>query len=103
MRGTADNGGVHENSGIANLAYVLTVQGGVQPQLKSDEYVIPVGVTMSQQIYYLGFTHYLGHTSDFVDARVATVQAANTLYPDNYQVVDSTGNAWTAVGVVENN
>ena len=25
-KGFADNGGVHENSGIANLAYVLMVQ-----------------------------------------------------------------------------
>jgi len=98
--GLQDNRGVHSNSGIANLAYVLTVQGGVQPQLQEDVYVIPLGIQMAEQIYYLAFTQFLTSTSKFIDARTATIKAADVLYPGNNLANDSTANAWTAVGVI---
>jgi len=98
--GLEDSRGVHWNSGIANLAYVLTVQGGVHPEQKTTVYVGPIGLPQAQQIYYLGFTHYMTATSVFVDARAATLQATQALYPNNRPYYDSVGNAWTAVGVV---
>jgi len=97
--GLEDDRGVHWNSGIANLAYVLTVQGGVHPEQKTTNYVEPVGLTHAQQIYYLGFTQYMTTTSVYVDARAATLKAAQILYPTSQAYYDSVGNAWTAVGV----
>jgi len=97
--GLEDERGVHWNSGIANLAYVLTVQGGVHPEQKTTVYVEPIGLTNAQQIYYLGFTQYMTATSVYVDARAATLKASQILYPTNQAYYDSVGNAWTAVGV----
>ena len=37
--GTSDNGGVHWNSGIANLAFYLMVSGGTHPQGKTSNSV----------------------------------------------------------------
>jgi Zn-dependent metalloprotease len=97
--GFEDNRGVHSNSGIANLAYVLTVQGGAHPQQKSSIFVFPIGIQVAQQIYYLGFTQFLTSTSVFADARAATIQAANILYSDSPRIIQSTTDAWTTVGV----
>jgi Zn-dependent metalloprotease len=96
--GFSDERGVHLNSGIANLAYVLTVQGGVHPQQKTSVYVQAVSLAVAQQIYYLGFTQYLVTTSQFADARAATIQASVALKYSK-AVQDSTANAWTSVGV----
>jgi len=96
--GFQDNRGVHLNSGIANLAYVLTVQGGDHPRKKTNIHVDAIGIKSAQQIYYTGFTHYLISTSTFADAHTATVQAAKALgYSKSVQ--DSVSNAWLAVGV----
>jgi len=97
--GFEDDRGVHWNSGIANLAYVLTVQGGVHPEQKTNIYVEPIGLTHAQQIYYLGFTQYMTTTSVYTDARAATLKASQILYPTNQPYYDSVGNAWSAVGV----
>ena len=97
--GLEDDRGVHWNSGIANLAYVLTVQGGVHPEQKTTVYVEPIGLTHAQQVYYLGFTQYMTATSVYTDARAATLKASQILYPTNQAYYDSVGNAWTAVGV----
>jgi len=97
--GFQDNRGVHSNSGIANLAYVLTVQGGAHPQQKTSPFVFPIGIQVAQQVYYLGFTQFLTTSSGFADARVATIQAAVLLYSSSPLIVQSTGDAWTVVGV----
>jgi len=97
--GLQDNRGVHWNSGIANLAYVLTVQGGVHPQQMTSIYVEPIGLTHAQQVYYLAFTQYMTATSVYVDARAATIKAVQTLFPTSQPYIDSVTNAWTAVGV----
>jgi Zn-dependent metalloprotease len=98
--GLQDNRGVHSNSGIANLAYVLTVQGGAHPQQKTvGTSVIPIGLQVAQQVYYLAFTQYLFSSATFLDARIATIQAAYALYPTSGLILQSTTDAWTVVGV----
>jgi Zn-dependent metalloprotease len=96
-KGGQDNGGVHWNSGIANLAYVLMVQGGVHPQQKSNNWVQAIGISQAQQIMYSALSQYMTSTSTFAQARAATETAAKVLYGAG--AVTSVSGAWTAVGV----
>ncbi len=95
--GTADNGGVHWNSGIANLAFYLAVQGGRHPRNKTTVTVAAVGLSRAEQIFYRAQTLYLTPSSNFLAARNATGQAAQDLYGTIYR--DRVYTAWCAVGV----
>jgi vibriolysin len=95
--GSDDNGGVHLNSGIANLAFYLTVAGGKHPRGKTSTVVPALGVDKAAAIYYRALTEYLANNATFQDARNATAQAATELYgADAAAAVHA---AWTAVGV----
>ena len=95
--GPEDNGGVHVNSGIANLAFVLLARGGDHPRGKTQVTVPAIGVGMSAAIFYRANTTYLTPQSTFADAREATAQAAGDLYgPSEVEAVHL---AWDAVGV----
>ena len=86
LTGTADNGGVHGNSGIANLAYYLMVMGGTHPRGKTAVSVTALSPTsstsldMAQRIWYRALTVYFTSSTNFQAARTATVQAATDLY-----------------------
>jgi len=97
--GAEDNGGVHINSGIANNAFYLAIEGGTH---RLGARVTGVGAANREQIervFYRGFTAFLVPTSNFAAARVATIQAARELYPTNPAVEAAIAQAWTAVGV----
>ena len=92
-----DYGGVHGNSGIANLAFVLLTDGGTHPRGKSSENVPGIGLAKSEQIFYRALTTYMNSSTDFDGARTATKQAATDLYgATEASAVES---AWCAVGV----
>jgi vibriolysin len=101
--GTADHGGVHTNSGIANLAYYMMVIGGTHPRAKTTNNVTPLSATtttsinMASKIWYRALTVYMTSSSTFAAARTATVQAATDLY--GATAATTVGDAWTAVGV----
>lgn len=95
--GILDNGGVHLNSGIGNLAYVLAAQGGVHPRQKTVFWVQGLGLAKAEQIFYGALTQYMLRTSDFLGTRFATELAAEKLYTK--QEVLSVSKAWAAVGV----
>ena len=97
--GPQDNGGVHTNSGIANNAYYLAIEGGTH---RLGARVTGVGAANREQIervFYRGFTSFLVPSANFAAARVATIQAARELYPGNAAVEAAVAQAWTAVGV----
>lgn len=97
--GPQDNGGVHTNSGIANNAYYLAIEGGTH---RLGARVSGVGAANREQIervFYRGFTSFLVPSANFAAARVATIQAARELYPGNAAVEAAVAQAWTAVGV----
>lgn len=96
-KGTSDNGGVHWNSGIANLAFVLMTQGGVHPQQKSTNWVEEIGIQKSQQIMYSALVNYMTASTTFAQARAATETAAKALYTTTE--VTTVSAAWKAVGV----
>ncbi len=101
--GTSDNGGVHWNSGIANLAFQLMVSGGTHPRGKTTTVVPSLdanaynSIMKGAAIFYRANTVYLTPGSTFSDARGATAQAATDLY--GATAAAAVNAAWTAVGV----
>jgi thermolysin len=98
--GSADNGGVHINSGIANQAFYLAIEGGTNRT--SGLAVQGVGGANREQIervFYRAFTQLLPAGATFATARAATIQAARDLFPANNAVERAVTEAWTAVGV----
>jgi bacillolysin len=98
--GTADGGGVHTNSGIANQAYYLAVEGGqnrgcAEPIVTHTEdcgVTVPaLGLATAAQIFYAGFSS-LPEYANFCDARGATEVVAKGAR-------SAIGAAWDAVGV----
>ena len=92
-----DQGGVHGNSGIANLAFALLTDGGSHPRGKSSAQVSGVGLLKSEQIFYRALTTYMNQNTNFAGARTATAQAALDLYGNSAKT--SVETAWCAVGV----
>jgi Zn-dependent metalloprotease len=100
--GTADSGGVHTNSGIANLAFKLMVTGGTHPRGKTTVNVTALSATattsidMAGKIWYRALTVYMNSTTNFAGARTATANAATDLY--GAAAAASVNLAWDAVG-----
>ena len=102
--GTADNGGVHTNSGVLNhWFYILTVgKSGTNNAPIPDTYnVTGIGMTKAAEIAYLAERDYLTPNSTFFDARNATIEVANSIYCANSPEVIAVTNAWYAVNVGE--
>ena len=97
--GTADFGGVHGNSGIANLAFYLLSQGGSHPRKKTTTVVTGIGIEKAVRIFFKSNTSILTSTADFLAARNATAQAAQSLYGACSAEWTNTQKAWDAVGV----
>ena len=97
--GTQDQGGVHLNSGIANLAFELLTVGGVHPHQKTTFNVPGIGIDKSGAIFERALTHgYFTMNTNFAQARTATEQAARDLYPGT-TTSTAVSLAWAAVGV----
>lgn len=95
-----DSGGVHINSGIANNAYYLAIEGGTH--LSSRLVVTGVGSANREQIeriFYRAFTTMLPSSATFYLARVATIQSARDLYGAGSAAERAITGAWNAVGV----
>ncbi|KEO84174.1 M4 family metallopeptidase [Tumebacillus flagellatus] len=84
---SSDNGGVHTNSGIPNKAFY--------------NFVTTPGVTRDNagKVWYRALTQYMTASSQFSDARQATIQAATDLFGANSTEVTAVTNAWNNVGV----
>ncbi len=83
--GPLDNGGVHINSGIVNRAFVLFATNPA------------VGLDKAERVYYKALRDYLVKSSQFVDARLAVIQAATDLYGS--AVANAAANAFSTVGI----
>ncbi|MBU0703781.1 MAG: M4 family metallopeptidase, partial [Chloroflexi bacterium] len=114
--GSDDNGGVHSNSGIPNHAYYLLVNGGLNASCASpddhnsahctdgdqddDIEVTAIGMADAEQIFFLGFSG-LGEDASMCNARTATEGAAASLFGSPSQELQSTTDAWVAVGLTD--
>ncbi len=95
--GTDDNGGVHWNSGIANLAFFLMSQGGTHPRAKTSVNVRSIGMQAAERIFFRALRFYLTSGSTFSNARQATARAAWDLFGHNSQQHRAVCEAWDAV------
>jgi Zn-dependent metalloprotease len=86
--GSQDNGGVHINSGIPNWAYYKFATNA------------SVGTVKAEQVYYKALKDYLVKSSQFVDLRIAVLQAANDLYPQGNTVALAAAAAFDQVGIL---
>ncbi|MFE8602489.1 M4 family metallopeptidase [Archangium violaceum] len=97
--GTDDNGGVHWNSGIPNLAFKLLATGGTHPRAKSSQQVDGIGIEKAGRIFYRAATILFTPATDFLQAKTYTEQAAAELYGAGSAEKASVTQAWLAVGV----
>jgi bacillolysin len=98
--GSQDGGGVHTNSGIANNAFYLAIEGGANRT--SGRVVQGVGPANREQIekvFYRGFVYLLPSNALFTTARAATIQAARDIYGAGSAAERAITQAWDAVGV----
>lgn len=78
-----DNGGVHVNSGIPNRAFFL--------------FASQVGKNIAEEVFYDALNEYLTRFSQFIDLRLAVLQAAQSR---GQSVVNAAASAFDQVGIV---
>ena len=83
--GQENNGGVHINSGIPNRAFYL--------------FATQIGRDNAALVYYDALDNYLTRSSQFIDARLAVIEAANQRFGAN--VAATAAAAFDAVGITE--
>ncbi|MEW9516381.1 M4 family metallopeptidase [Streptomyces tubercidicus] len=103
---------VHAGSGVSSHAYYLLAEGSGKKTIGGVAYNSPthdgskvtgIGRTKATAIFYRALTRYMVSTTDFHDARTATLRAAKDLYgakSTEYKTVDT---AWAAVNVKASN
>jgi bacillolysin len=99
--GTADNGGVHWNSGIQNNAFYLLAKGGCH-RFSGCMNVAPsvngIGADAAKTIFYLALRDYLISNDNFYWARRGTQYEAGALYGFGSVQYYTTKRAWDLVG-----
>lgn len=88
--------GVHFNSGIANLAFYLLVNGGQHPHGKTSVVVPGIGMEKAREVFFEAHGM-LNALDGFHALRLATEQAAANLYDSATAAAVSA--SWSAVGV----
>ncbi|WP_240117053.1 MULTISPECIES: M4 family metallopeptidase [unclassified Streptomyces] len=99
---------VHYSSGVANHFFYLLSEGSGAKTINGVSYDSPtydgstvtgIGRDKAVQIWYRALTTYFTSTTDYADARVATLQAAADLYGSGGAEYAAVAAAWTAVNV----
>jgi Zn-dependent metalloprotease len=94
--GTADNSGVHINSGIPNKAFYLLAKGGSHHLGGS---MTGIGADAAAKIWFKALTTYMTSGTTFAGARTATLDAATALHGATSSQYAAVCSAWTLVGV----
>ena len=97
--GSSDNGGVHWNSGIANLFFYLLVEGGTHPRGTTNVNVSGIGMQDAASIWYRALTVYMTASTNFGEARAHTASACGDLFGGSAAQCAAVDDAWDAVGV----
>ncbi|MBJ6145167.1 M4 family metallopeptidase [Hymenobacter sp. BT559] len=98
--GTADNGGVHTNSGVLNYWYYLVAVGKSGTNEVGNTFsVTGLGLTDAAKILYRTESVYLSASSNYAAARTYSIQAANDLFGATSTQAQAVTNAWYAVGI----
>jgi len=106
-----DNGYVHTNSGIMNLAFALVSDGGKHPSGATSNTVPSIGIEKALKIYYHANTNQFTISTGFTSARTLLASSAETLFgecsaewtaiQESYDAVNVPGN-WTACTTDDN-
>jgi Zn-dependent metalloprotease len=103
---------VHAGSGVSSHAYYLLAEGSGRKTIGGVKYDSPtydgsrvtgIGRAKATAIFYRALTRYMVSTTDFHDARTATLKAAADMYgatSTEYRTVDA---VWAAVNVTTAN
>ncbi|MGW4567524.1 M4 family metallopeptidase [Streptomyces sp. NPDC004561] len=103
---------VHAGSGVSSHAYYLLAEGSGKKTINGVAYDSPtydkstvrgIGRAKATAIFYRALTRYMVSTTDFHDARVATLKAAKDLYGANSTEYKTVDKAWAAVNVTAAN
>ncbi|MEU6406628.1 M4 family metallopeptidase [Streptomyces sp. NPDC046985] len=103
---------VHAGSGVSSHAYYLLAEGSGSKKIGGFSYDSPtyhnlsvtgIGRAKATAIFYQALTRYMVSTTDFHDARVATLNAARDLYGANSTEYKTVDRAWAAVNVTSAN
>jgi Zn-dependent metalloprotease/subtilisin-like proprotein convertase family protein len=98
--GTADNGGVHTNSGVLNHWFYILSVGKIGINEQQQSYAVTgIGISKAARIAYRAERLYLTPNSDYRSTRVFTIQAATDLFGANSPEVAAVTEAWYAVGL----
>lgn len=96
--------GVHVNSGVLNYWFYLLAEGGNGTNDNGVTYNISgIGKEKASKIVYRAENTYFTSTTDFAQARLLTIQAAEDLYGDNSIESSTVCQSWHAVGVGDDN
>lgn len=94
--GSADNGGVHINSGIANKAFYLVAKGGSH---HLGGTMTGIGPDDAARIWFRALTSFMTSSTNFAGARTATLNAATALFGNTSTQYNAVCQAWSMVGV----
>ncbi|MEV5439256.1 M4 family metallopeptidase [Streptomyces sp. NPDC052682] len=106
------NAEVHAGSGVSSHAYYLLAEGSGRKKIGSVTYDSPtydgravkgIGRAKATAVYYRALTRYMVSTTDFHDARVATLKAAKDLYGADSTEYKAVNRSWAAVNVTAAN
>ncbi|MGW3210400.1 M4 family metallopeptidase [Streptomyces sp. NPDC001135] len=99
---------VHYSSGVANHFFYLLSEGSGSKTINGVTYNSPtkngstitgIGRAKALQIWYKALTEYMTSTTDFSDARAATLSAASDLYGASSTEYKTVAATWSAVNV----
>lgn len=96
--GTADNGGVHTNSGIMNKVFYLLSYGGTNHADTTGTSVSGIGLFEAGKISFDADTKYCTSSSNYQAVANAWVNAAKNRYGAGSVQAQRTFNAWKACG-----
>ena len=92
--------GIHTNSGVMNRWFFLLAEGGSGTNDIGNDYsVIGIGKNQAAAIVYRAESVYFTSTTNFAEARAATIEAAEDLYGTYSSTPFRVALAWFAVGV----
>jgi Zn-dependent metalloprotease len=103
---------VHAGSGVSSHAFYLLAEGSGSKTINSVSYnsatydgstVTGIGRDKAVAIFYQALTRYMVSSTDFHDARTATLQAAADLYGQGSTEYNTVNAAWAAVNVTAAN
>ncbi len=98
--GSADNGGVHTNSGVGNFWFYLLSVGGTGTNDSGTNYnVTGITIQKAEKVAYRTLATYLTANSQYTNAYTASKQATVDLYGAGSSELQQVENAWCAVGI----